>query len=1533
VTCHATAKSGGYVSWVGGGYVHSASDTNCSSCHNGTTATGHTTPPHVPVTGVQCSNCHTNTATSFTSYTMNHGAVTSSRCDSCHNGSYTSQGTRGALGTASFAGHVATNGADCATCHAKAVSGGYASWAGGGYVHSASDINCSSCHNGTTATGHTTPPHVPVTGVQCSNCHTNTATSFTSYTMNHGAVTSSRCDSCHNGSYTSQGTKGALGTASFAGHVATNGQDCVTCHATAVSGGYVSWVGGMFTHSASDTNCSSCHNGTTATGHTTPPHIPVTGIQCSNCHVNTAPSFTTYTMGVTGHTAVSASRCDACHNGSYTSQGTTGALGTASFAGHVPTNGADCKTCHATAATTFASWAGGVHVHAATDTNCSSCHNGVAATGNTTPPHIPVTGIQCSNCHVNTAPSFTTYTMTHSAVTSSRCDACHNGSYTSQGTSGAQAKLTGHIPTGTADCISCHASTTSFDSSGSATTCKMTHAAVTGVTCATCHNGVNAKGDHGSGTDCGKCHTPKDTACGSYSTFVHSASDTNCSSCHNGTTAIGMTTPPHVPTATVQCSNCHTNTAPSFTTYTMNHGAVTSSRCDSCHNGSYTSQGTKGALGTASFAGHVATNGADCVTCHATAVSGGYVSWAGGAHVHAATDTNCSSCHNGTTATGHTTPPHIPTGTVQCSNCHVNTAPSFTTYTMGVTGHTAVSASRCDACHNGSYTSQGTTGALGTASFAGHVPTNGADCKTCHTSAATTFTSWAGAAHVHAATDTNCSSCHNGTTATGHTTPPHIPTGTVQCSNCHVNTAPSFTTYTMGVTGHTAVSASRCDSCHNGSYTSQGTTGALGTASFAGHVPTNGADCKTCHASAATTFASWAGAVHVHAATDTNCSSCHNGTTATGHTTPPHIPVTGIQCSNCHTNTAPSFTTYTMGATGHTAVSASRCDSCHNGSYTSQGTKGALGTASFAGHVATNSQDCVTCHAKAVSGGYVSWAGGGFVHSATDTNCSSCHNGTTATGNTTPPHIPVAGIQCSNCHTNTATSFTTYTMGTTGHAAVHATRCDTCHNGSYTSQGTKGAQGPAHSAKSQDCGCCHVQAATSFTSWSGTQSPAAGCVTTAKSLVAAQPTTLAVVKSAMHSVVSRAIAAITSVMPSTSSGPKGSQPSAIAPAIKAAAPATNSALPAKTTAVGTPTGSPGANANILFNNKPVSTQAFTPSATASMPAAGTNASNFAKIAPLTSSGTAKVGPSAQPSATATPTPAASPLAQKSGLMPNSIIRSAQAPQTEPSGAAPATPQLKPGLAASGASSTGAAKFNHATVQGQPCASCHNGTTAIGKSARHIPTNAPCDTCHKSTITFAGARFNHAATTAACATCHNGTTAIGKPPRHLATTAACDTCHKSTVAWDIVRVDHTNLTAPCASCHNGTAAIGKPQTHFVTTLPCDSCHRTVSWSAATYRHMSATYPDHGKPIECKQCHSTNSQIVPWKFAAYKPDCAACHAQDFRPQQHVKYLKPVPMYYTVAELKDCTGACHTYLDRTMTVIETRRPRGHRVNGAGW
>ena len=1541
-TCHASAAAA-FTSWAGGKYVHQASDTNCSTCHNGTTALGKTTPPHIPSGTTQCSSCHTNTAASFVTYTMSHSSVSAIRCDACHNGSYTAEGTNGAQGTASHPGHVATAGRDCVTCHASAAAN-FTSWAGAKYAHLAGDTNCSSCHNGTTALGMTTPPHIPSGTVQCGNCHNNTATSFVTYTMNHAAVSTSRCDACHNGSYAAEGTKGAQGTASYAGHMATTGRDCVTCHAAAAAS-FTSWAGGVYAHQAGDTNCSSCHNGTTATGKTTPPHIPIGAVQCSNCHANTAASFITYTMT---HSAVSGSRCDSCHNGSYTAEGTKGAQGTASYAGHVSTNGQDCITCHASAATTYTSWAGGVYAHQAGDTNCSSCHNGTIATGNTTPPHIPMAGVQCSNCHVNTAASFITYTMTHAAVSASRCDSCHNGSYTAEGTKGAQgtASYPNHVATGGRDCGTCHAS-----------------AAASFVSWAG-------------------------------GTYVHQGSDTNCSSCHNGTTATGLTTPPHIPTGVVQCSNCHANTSPSFTAYTMNHSPVSGTRCDACHNGSYTAEGTKGAQGTASYAGHVATGGRDCITCHATAATA-YTSWAGGTYVHQATDTNCSSCHNGTTATGKTTPPHVPVGAVQCSNCHSNTAASFVTYTMN---HAAVSTSRCDACHNGTYTAEGTQGAQGTASFPNHVATGGRDCITCHASAATSFVSWAGGTYVHQAADTNCSSCHNGTLASGKTTPPHIPT-TAQCSGCHTNTSVSFLTYTMT---HSVVSASRCDSCHNGSYTAEGTKGAQGTASYAGHVATGGRDCIACHASAATSFISWSGGTYVHQATDTNCSSCHNGTTATGMTTPPHIPSGTVQCSNCHINTATSFTTYTM---THSAVSGSRCDACHNGAYISEGTKGAYGTASYSGHVPTSGQDCKTCHASAALT-FTSWAGAKYVHQASDTNCSSCHNGSTATGMTTPPHIPTGTIQCSNCHVNTAVSFAIYTMS---HTAVTSIRCDACHNGSYKSQGTKGAQAKPndHPKVTQDCGCCH----TSTTSWSPRQSPGT-CTTTAKT-----PVPVATAVAAVKSAVSKAAAAVTVmfrgaantlVPPKQPAAPAGRPMKTDKPALVAGTTptTTTTTVPTKpaaatTSPVDSPRLTPMPGLNVIGNSgsrfshplasngcarchngkdavgKPVkhvttnapcenchrSTITFGGARLdhRSVTAACATCHNgsLAKDKPVKHvttnapcdschkstttfggarldhrsvtaacatchTGTGAVGKPVKHVTTSAPcdschksttTFSGARLDHRSVTAACATCHNGSLAKDKP--VKHVTTNAPCDSCHKSTTTFGGARLDHRSVTAA-CATCHNGSLAIGKPVKHVTTSASCDSCHKSTTTFGGARLDHRSVTAACATCHNGSLAIGKPVKHVTTNAPCDSCHKTTVSFAGTRVNHNSLIAPCASCHNGTTAPGPDNRHLRTTLPCDTCHRTTTWTLVIYRHSSPFYPDHKMTIACSACHTTNAQTIAWKFAAYKPDCAACHAASFRPQAHTKFVKPTAIPYTVGELKDCTGACHIYTDKMLTTI---------------
>jgi len=207
-----------------------------------------------------------------------------------------------------------------------------------------------------------------------------------------------------------------------------------------------------------------------------------------------------------------------------------------------------------------------------------------------------------------------------------------------------------------------------------------------------------------------------------------------------------------------------------------------------------------------------------------------------------------------------------------------------------------------------------------------------------------------------------------------------------------------------------------------------------------------------------------------------------------------------------------------------------------------------------------------------------------------------------------------------------------------------------------------------------------------------------------------------------------------------------------------------------------------------------------------------------------------------------------------------------------------------------------ARFTHSNVT-QPCATCHNGSSARGKHGRHIQTTSGCDTCH-STRGWRPAKFIHENIVANCSRCHNGSTATGKPlTGHVTTSAGCEICHR-TRAWKPATFTHDAVTGSCSTCH-GTTATGKNTGHFMTTLQCDVCHTTRGWKPARYSH-AGNYPDHGTRLNCKNCHSTNSQTIQWKNQALSPDCAGCHSDKYVPNKHENLA--------LIGLKDCAGTCH-------------------------
>ena len=99
------------------------------------------------------------------------------------------------------------------------------------------------------------------------------------------------------------------------------------------------------------------------------------------------------------------------------------------------------------------------------------------------------------------------------------------------------------------------------------------------------------------------------------------------------------------------------------------------------------------------------------------------------------------------------------------------------------------------------------------------------------------------------------------------------------------------------------------------------------------------------------------------------------------------------------------------------------------------------------------------------------------------------------------------------------------------------------------------------------------------------------------------------------------------------------------------------------------------------------------------------------------------------------------------------------------------------------------------------------------------------------------------------------------------------------------------------------------------------------------HTTPNYPaGHRSGIPCSGCHIGNAEANAWRNASYKPDCAGCHAADFRPDAHVKVDSP-KMLYTVSELRDCTGACHMYTDPSLTRIQISRTGHHRASSGEW
>jgi hypothetical protein len=518
-TCHTTRA------FAGAKFNHTGiAPGNCQACHNGTTSAGK--PSQHLATSASCDACHRTTA--WMPAGFDHAGVVAGTCASCH-------GSGRATGKP--VQHMPTN-QSCDDCHK-----GFAAWRPTAWNHTQMAVagQCASCHSGVYPPADGRPAnHIPTASVpatataNCDACHKGSITSWANGRLHANVNVTSGCANCHNGSFLN-----AVGKPSTPIH-SSGVSSCESCHSTS------GWAGAKVDHSGftAATNCANCHNGTTTTGKPST-HIPTTA-NCFACH-NVSPA--SWKPSKWNHTQVPvAAACASCHTGGYPP-----ADGRPT--NHIPyqtvpvTAAANCDSCHKGSTTTWAN--GALHANYSIASGCASCHSGTYLNARGKPAnatHATVTG-NCESCHKSAA-SWLTVTYTHSAanaVGTGTCDTCHNGST-------AKGKPATHIPipTGPARCDSCHRSQASF-----AISVTMNHSVVTAGACKSCHNGsyvsqgtqgaLAKPSNHipevqllnGAAMDCKACHTG--TTVWTSVTMNHNASLGNgagwCKACHQSGTA------------------------------------------------------------------------------------------------------------------------------------------------------------------------------------------------------------------------------------------------------------------------------------------------------------------------------------------------------------------------------------------------------------------------------------------------------------------------------------------------------------------------------------------------------------------------------------------------------------------------------------------------------------------------------------------------------------------------------------------------------------------------------------------------------------------------------------------------------------------------------------------------------------------------------------------------------------------------------------------------------------------------------------
>ncbi len=947
--------------------------------------------------------------------------------------------------------------------------------------------------------------------------------------------------------------------------------------------------------------------------------------------------------------------------------------------------------------------------------------------------------------------------------------------------------------------------------------------------------------------------------------FNHEGLSSSCSNCHNDDfddilSKVGN----HVATGR-SCEACHTPLG--FAPVAFADHEEVFGNCSQCHDGVI-------AVGKSEF--HTSTNG-ECNDCHNTI---GFLEFEpDGSFDHSGISRACTGCHNGTVAIGTTpttadTPPGThPATTSECGYCH--TVDSFLNAYPDHTGSSVVG-NRCDSCHNDA-TAQGTPEGHPDASPAG-------DCNVCHSIA--TFSLDGLFNHHVDPTDLACEVCHtepNSINATWKTVS-HIDT-TADCGQCH-NTeifSAAFIDHTNYVDGCAR------SGCHTG-------IEGQATGTHTNHLPlitSTVEDCSVCHSPGSFVTGTFA-----HDTNYTNilgCSECHDEVISVGKL-PNHFPPpnSGDECDICH------GTTDFAGATfDHIGIANNNCATCHNDTYTTT-SNSLYGKPST--HLPTT-QDCSVCHTTGVV-----FSQDSFGHIDINSQCESCHNGSSnyvAVGaiDKKANHIPAVN-ECVDCHEDTdefsSTTFeTTHDSITRGCEGCHTSsffpvlplikatdhvptnqdcyichnintfaapttmsahtditgNCTSCHDGSFTDIGaTAKASSPSHLETTEDCALCHntTDFADAFVDHNDPDVLAAQC-------------------DSCHGVTAKGKDAISNHVQTTQDcGTCHAAGGSFSPAIF-----DHSGITDNCTSCHDGVTATGKDAKTNPDHITTTDDCSVCHVPTVFAQAHFDHQNISNNCDTCHDGTTVFGK-----------------------------HNNHVPTNEDCVVCHQTTGILP------------ATFSHDGILDN-CSSCHDAGFATPKDTDHVTTSQDCGVCHTPNA-FIPATFDHTGIVNNCASCH-GVTATSMPNDHLATDLDCHLCHTTTTFSGGSWVHDSSATNNCDTCHvSGGGATPIPSSgHLNTSGQCDVCHNTNGWAPASFSHSSnSDYPgDHRDDPGCSGCHNEpiNGSNIKWKDnSSYAPDCAACHAGDFkRKGKHIGGENG-----TISQNRDCSGGgrgCHKVSDK--------------------